>query len=216
MRRFRAVAFDLDGTLVTGTSTGRYVARKFGQGDRMDRLEAAFAAGTITNRAVADEDGLTYAGRSLAQVREALDGIPVVAGIPETLAVLRQAGVELWLATVTWSFIGDVFRDRYGFAASSGVVMGLDSQGRLTGRVEQPFDEQDKARWVLDQCRRAGLEPGACAAVGDARSDLPLFRAVGLSIAFNGSPEARRSATQVVDGDSLAAVLPCLLGTRPA
>ncbi|WP_405503257.1 HAD hydrolase family protein [Streptomyces niveus] len=55
-----------------------------------------------------------------------------------------------------------------------------------------------------------GVPLDACVAVGDSRSDLPLFEEVGYSIAFNGTPEARGAATAAVDGDDLRAVLPLL------
>jgi len=49
-----------------------------------------------------------------------------------------------------------------------------------------------------------------CAAVGDGRSDVPLFADVGLAAAFNAAPSARAAAHVAVDGADLRAVLPPL------
>ncbi|MFJ8230181.1 hypothetical protein ACIQ9E_09525 [Streptomyces sp. NPDC094448] len=57
---------------------------------------------------------------------------------------------------------------------------------------------------------RVGPDPRSCGAVGDSRSDLPLFAPVGLSVAFNASAGAPETATVAVDGDDLRSVLPFL------
>ncbi|MFH8371900.1 HAD hydrolase family protein, partial [Streptomyces sp. NPDC018031] len=81
---------------------------------------------------------------------------------------------------------------------------------RFTGRVARHFDEYDKRKCALALARELGLDPRSCAAVGDSRSDLPLFASVGLSVAFNASAGARAAATVTVDGGDLRGVLPVL------
>lgn len=49
-----------------------------------------------------------------------------------------------------------------------------------------------------------------CAAVGDSRSDVPLFAEAGLSIAFNADRQAREAASVSVDGNDLQTVIPLL------
>jgi len=44
-------------------------------------------------------------------------------------------------------------------------------------------------------------------AIGDGRSDLPLFRAVGFSVALNASSEARAAASITVEETSFLAAL---------
>jgi phosphoserine phosphatase len=52
-----------------------------------------------------------------------------------------------------------------------------------------------------------GLPVSACAAVGDSRSDLPLFAEVGFSIAINADEALRAVATASVAGADLRAVV---------
>jgi phosphoserine phosphatase len=47
-------------------------------------------------------------------------------------------------------------------------------------------------------------------AIGDSRSDLPLFATVGLSVAFNATATAKLAATEALDGDDLRLTLPLL------
>ncbi|WP_052318815.1 HAD hydrolase family protein [Streptomyces pluripotens] len=58
--------------------------------------------------------------------------------------------------------------------------------------------------------RDLGLAPHACGAIGDSRSDLPLFASVGLSVAFNASAAAWAAATTAVDAGDLRTVIPTL------
>lgn len=44
-------------------------------------------------------------------------------------------------------------------------------------------------------------------AIGDSRSDLPLFEAVGFSVALNGTRDARAAASTAVDSSSFLAAL---------
>jgi phosphoserine phosphatase len=48
------------------------------------------------------------------------------------------------------------------------------------------------------------------AAVGDSRSDVPLFERVGMSIALNATPDARAAATHALDTEDLRDVLALL------
>jgi phosphoserine phosphatase len=54
------------------------------------------------------------------------------------------------------------------------------------------------------------VDPSRCAAIGDSRSDLPLFELVGFSVALNASPDARARASTSLDSSSLVDVLPLI------
>lgn len=177
----------------------------------MNELERAYARGAIANRRVAEEDAFHYEGRTLADIHAALATVPVVENIKVTVDALHAADLPVFLATVTWRFIADYFMKTYGFDAASGVEMDEDAHGRLSGRVARHFDEEDKVRFVEGHCAARGIALAECAAVGDSRSDLPLFKRVGLAIAFNGTPEARAAAGISLRGKDLAVILPHLL-----
>jgi phosphoserine phosphatase len=102
-----------------------------------------------------------------------------------------------------------MLRERYGFAAVSGTEMeAID--GVLSGTVARYFDEHDKVRFVEDWCAQNGFSMSQVAAVGDSRSDVPLFRRAGTSIALNATPDAREAATYTLDTDDLCDVLALL------
>ncbi|WP_405512622.1 HAD family hydrolase [Streptomyces canus] len=204
-----AVFFDVDGTLVPGTSSSVFLAGFLGHRDALAKAEDAYASGDLDNRQVSELDAKGWAGVSEEQVSGWLDGLPLVSGITETVGWCCQHGLVPVLATLAWAPVGSYLTDRFGFHAFSGPRLEtIDS--RFTGRVACHFDEYDKRDFALAQARELGLAPHACGAIGDSRSDLPLFASVGLSVAFNASTGARAAATVTMDGGDLRCVLPVL------
>ncbi|MCX4679309.1 haloacid dehalogenase-like hydrolase [Streptomyces sp. NBC_01433] len=204
-----AVFFDVDGTLVPGTSSSVFLAGFLGHRDELAKAEDAYASGDLDNRQVSELDAKGWAGVSEEQVSGWLDGLPLVSGITETVGWCRRNGLVPVLATLAWSPVGCYLTDRFGFHAFSGPR--LETTGnRFTGRVARHFDEYDKRDFALAQARGLGLAPRSCGAIGDSRSDLPLFASVALSVAFNASAGARAAATVTVDGGDLRGVLPAL------
>jgi len=214
--RFQAaVFFDVDGTLVPATSSSVYLAGFLGHRDELAEAEAAYAAGTLDNRTVSELDAAAWKGVTEARVREWLAGLPLVPGIAETVAWCRQNGLEPVLATLAWTPVGGYLADRFGFTSFSGP--GLETAaGVFTGRVAHHFDEDDKRDAAVSLARERGFDLGSCGAVGDSRSDLPLFATVGVSVAFNASADARAAATAMVEGPDLRGVIPALERLRPA
>lgn len=203
------VCFDVDGTLVPGTSSSVWVATRLGGGDALVAAEVAYAEGRITNEEVATVDARGWAGRAEAEIRAHLETLPLVDGIAETVVWCRDHGLRPILTTLAWAPAGLLLAERFGFAAFCGTVPEAEG-GRYTGRVGRHLDEYGKRDFALAQARRHGVAPARCAAVGDSRSDLPLFAAVGMSVGFNADAAARAAATHVVDGGDLRAVVPLL------
>jgi phosphoserine phosphatase len=211
--RFPVVVFDLDGTLLRGTTVSLLLAQWLGQASAITELERAFHAHEISNSVVADTSAGWLAGKSVAEAWRVLEDGSWIDGMAETFQVLTTAGVSLLLGTITWSFAAEMLRERYGFAAASGTEMQAPD-GVLSGVVSRYFDEHDKLRFVEDWCAQNGYSMSQVAAIGDSRSDVPLFQQVGMSIALNATPDARAVATHVLDTEDLRDALALLQGDR--
>src|ERR1700691_903561 len=100
---------------------------------------------------------------------------------------------------------------RWGWLDAQGTSRrGMQMQvndGVLSGIVTLYFDEHDKVRFVEEWCVQNGFSMSQVAAVGDSRSDVPLFRRAGMSIALNATPDALAAATHTLDTDDLRDVL---------
>jgi phosphoserine phosphatase len=206
---YPVVVFDLDGTLLRGTTVSMLLAQWLGQTEEIAELERAFHAHEISNSVVADTSAGWLAGQITADAWRVLTEGTWIAGMKETFQALATTGVSLLLGTITWSFAAEMLRERYGFAAVSGTEMEAND-GVLSGTVTRYFDEYDKARFVEDWCAQNGFSMSQVAAVGDSRSDVPLFRRAGTSIALNATPDAREAATHTLDTDDLCDVLALL------
>jgi phosphoserine phosphatase len=167
--------------------------------------------GEISNSVVAEEQARGYRGVPLPEVVEKLGDIVCIGGIDATLAALRGRGIESVLGTVTWSFAAEEFGRRHRFAAVSGTEIELDAGGVPTGAVKRHFDEWDKLEFVTSYCEGNGIDLAECIAVGDSRSDVPLFGAVALSIALNATSQAREAASVAIDTEDLTDILDLVL-----
>lgn len=203
---WRLACIDLDGTLVQGTSVSQHLANHFGHGEQMAVLERRYSAGEISNSVVAEEQAAMYRGKAVSEVVAALEDINCIRGIDPTLQAFRKRGIESLLCTVTWNFAAEEFQRRHGFLAVSGTRIEL-ADGLLTGSVERHFDEWDKVEFVRDFCDSAGIDLSHCIAIGDSRSDIPLFEAVGFSIALNAGEQAREVADVSIGTDDFTDLL---------
>jgi phosphoserine phosphatase len=200
------VCFDLDGTLTRGVTVSEHLGAWLGHTEEMRALERAYAAHEISNAVVAERSAGQYAGLAVSDVRAELERLPLIAGIAETVAAIR---VPVLLASVTWHFAVQAIAERFRMHPVGGTRIAIED-GRVLGRVERECDEHGKAAAVRAWCEAHNVPLASLVAVGDARSDLPLFALAGRSIALNATPAARAAADVAVDADDLRAVLPLL------
>jgi phosphoserine phosphatase len=208
--RWRLACFDLDGTLVRGTSTCLHLSRSLGHEDILSNLEDRYARGEISNAEVAEADARYYTGRPLTQIEEWLADIPLIEGLAQTVEALRRRGIPSIICTVTWKFAAEIVAKRYGFVAASGCEMSIDDAGLLSGQVAKHFDEHSKLNFVRAYCGARGIPMDRVFAVGDSRSDIPLFGEVGFLVALNATPGAKRAATTCLETAWLPNVLTLL------
>ena len=173
----------------------------------MAELERRYATGEISNSVVAEEQARNYRGIPLPQGVEKLSDIACIDGIDATLTTLRERGIVSLLGTVTWTFAAEEFGRRHGFAAVSGTEIDLDPGGVPNGGVKRNFDEWDKLEFVASYCETNDIDLAECIAIGDSRSDVPLFEAAGLSIALNATSQAREAASVALDTEDLTDIL---------
>jgi phosphoserine phosphatase len=185
-------------------------AERLGRRGELDELEKRYAEGTISNAVIAEKSAPWFAGRSPMEVQRWLTDAPWIEGISETVDSLHAAGVHVALATVTLRCAAQVAVDRFGFDDCCGTELAV-ADGRFTGAVARHCAAGDKADFVESVCERHAVPLSRAAAVGDSRSDLPMFERVGFSIALNADSAARAAATTALDTDDLRDVLPLLL-----
>ncbi|ORT57370.1 haloacid dehalogenase-like hydrolase [Streptomyces sp. CB03238] len=193
--------FDMDGTLLRGTTASLEIARSLGCLPDLLRLEAAFAAGAVDTRGFAAELGALWGELTPNVVADVFAGAPWIAGLPEVLADIRRRGEHSVVVTMSPDFfaglLGDVGADEVVASRFPPLPMRTapDPAGILT-----PSDKVV----IMERIRTAlGLSHERCVAYGDSRSDVPLFRALRHTVAVNADSTLRALARYQYDGDDL-------------
>ncbi|HZG04522.1 MAG TPA: HAD-IB family phosphatase [Streptomyces sp.] len=197
----RLHVFDLDGTLLRGTTASLEIARRLGCLPELLRLEAAFASGAVDTRGFAA--GVCRLWRELTPelVGDVFARSPWIGGLREVLADIRRRGERSVVVTMS----PDFFAGRLAGLGVDEVVASrfppppfrtaLDPAGILT-----PADKVT----AVDRMRTAlGLGRDHCVAYGDSASDVPLFRELRHTVAVNADGVLRGLARYRYDGDDL-------------
>lgn len=204
----RVVAFfDVDGTLVPRLSSAIYLAGYLGHQEAVAEAEAAWDAGLMDPRSVEQLDARGWAGTSEVQVREWLEELPLVDGIAEVVEWCLAHDVVPALATLAWRPVGDFLCDKFGFVEACGPTLEV-RDGTYTGVSLTGSDEFLKRDFALHFAKDRGLTLDRCLAIGDSKSDLPLFGEIGLAVGFNATGQARAVAHVNYTGPDLRVLLP--------
>ena len=213
-RSFDLVAFDMDGVLVDYSSCWTWVHHHFGVDNEPALL--SFVNGEIDDREFMRRDIALWRAKNpqldMEGLRCILEPLPFNEGIRETVAVLKQRGIKTVIVSGGLDIVAERIAERYGFDDFIANGVEADRSGRLTGEGILRVELLNKRLALESLLRKYSVIPERAACVGDSFIDIPMFRACGMSIAFN--PLDRRvseSATQVVRDRNLNAVLPFIL-----
>lgn len=196
--------FDLDGTLLRGSSASLEIARANALEARLEAAEKTFADGLTTERDFARLIWPLFSGLHPDDVRRAFDAAPWIEDIDRTLAAIHQGGGRAMVVTLSPGFFADLLLD-VGFdvvAASSFPSLG-GAPAEVLEDVSGILMAADKVYAVDDEVRRLGLSRDQCIAYGDSLSDQPLFATLRRTVAVNATPALRAIAAITYDGDSL-------------
>jgi phosphoserine phosphatase len=203
----RGIAFfDIDGTLVPSGSSSSFLAARLGHQSKLDRAEECYARGELTNQQVSEIDAVGWRGVSTSTVDQWLESLPLIEGVDTVVSWCQQHGIEPVLASLAWQPVSTWIAQRYGFTANGGPRVGV-SDSAFTGIVAEHFDEYDKRDRALQFAAERGVSAAKCCAIGDSRSDIPLFQSLPSSLALNAGAAAKEVATATVVTQNLTDIL---------
>ncbi|MEW2016135.1 HAD-IB family phosphatase [Rhodococcus sp. NPDC076796] len=203
------VFFDIDGTLVPSVSSASFLAARLGHQQELDDAEQRYSAGELTNEQVSVIDAEGWRGVNTSTIDRWLDDLPLIAGIDEVVAWCRSNRFEPVLASLAWQPVSSSIARRYGFTKNGGPRVGVSGL-TYDGTVAEHFNEYDKRDRALALAAERAIPTQRCCAIGDSRSDIPLFDALPTSLALNGGASAREAATAEIDTQNLADTVPWL------
>ncbi|POX58209.1 hydrolase [Streptomyces sp. Ru62] len=197
----RLHVFDMDGTLLRGTTASLEIARRLGCLPELLALEAAFAAGSVDTRAFASEVGRLWRELTPEVAADVFARAPWIGGLSDVLADIRGRGERSAVVTLSPDFFADRLR---GLGVDEVVASGFPALPMRTppdpARILTPADKVV----AVERIRAAAcLDRDTCVAYGDSRSDVPLFRELKHTVAVNADSTLRELARHRYDGDDL-------------
>jgi len=209
----KLVVFDVDGTLVKGYSW-EFMHEALGTGDDVRHCFDLFLKGSLSYEEWARIDASLWRGLPLERAEQIIRAMPYVTGARETIPILRNKVFRVFLLSAGLSLVSERINAEIGVDGYLANEL-LVQDGFLTGevKVNVSFHRKDEALGRI--LREWNLEMENCVAVGDDPTLVPLFKKVGLSIAFNPVNERiEKAADFVVKRDDLQLILPYILDNR--
>jgi phosphoserine phosphatase len=196
----RAHVFDMDGTLLHGTTAPLLLASALGGSDGLALLEERFASGTMTAREFGRELHAMWGVVAPEIAQRAFSGAPVLKNIREVLADIRARGERACLITMSPDYFAEQFLG-YGFDAVFA--------SPFPRHADTPLDEagilepRDKPRLAALFCEEHGFSLSDAVAYGDSMSDVFLFGEVGVRVAVNADHHLSDLADVAIEGTDL-------------
>ncbi|MGH2893832.1 MAG: HAD family hydrolase [Solirubrobacteraceae bacterium] len=193
--------FDMDGTLLRGTTAAIEISRRIGRLEPLGELERRFAAEEISPPDFAVAMRALWEELTAELVTEVVAGAPWIDGIEDVCADIAGRGERSMLITMSPNFFAEHLGDRgidvvrasqwppLPFAAP------IDPTGILS--------PADKVRLTEAERTARGLPRSACVAYGDSMSDLPLFAVLQNTVAVNADTALERAARVAYRGEDL-------------
>jgi phosphoserine phosphatase len=193
--------FDMDGTLLRGTSAAIELSRRVGRLEPLAELERQFAAEEISAAAFAVATRSLWADLTAEVVAEVVADAPWIEGIDDVCRDIAARGERSMLITMSPNFFAEHLAARgLDVVRSSSwpplpFVAPIDPAGILS--------PADKVRLAEEERARHGLDRSACVAYGDSMSDIPLFAVLENTVAVNADPAVEQAARVASRGADL-------------
>ena len=210
----KLVVFDVDGTLLQVYSW-QHIHHELGTWNQAKEHQDQFFRNQITYEQWARLDAALWKNQSLTRITRIVSQIPYTEGAKQILKILKSRGIRTYLLSAGLAQAAERIRRETGaidgYTANNLTVR----DGRLTGDVKVNVSFNNKDEHIQRILRQFRLTAEDCAAVGDDPTLIPLFKKIGLAIAFNPTDESVANHADVaIKSNDLRDILPHVLGQR--
>ncbi|MFI6407760.1 HAD family hydrolase [Streptomyces sp. NPDC050548] len=205
--------FDLDGTLLHGTSAPLEISRQLGLEAETVALEQEISAGLIGPPEYATRVYALWADLTEAHVAAAFAGAPWLARIREVWAEIRSAGEYCAVVSLSPSFFVERLTG-WGAHAAHGSLFPAVPFSEPSMDLAGVLDAAAKVVIADRLCEEFGVTRADCVAYGDSMSDKDLFGAVPVSVAVNADGHLSGLATHSYAGRDLWDAYELVRGAR--
>lgn len=176
--------FDMDGTLLCGTTASLEIAKALGCIEELMELEHIFNIGRIDTRDFAEQ--LFHIWHSLTPeiVMNAVKNAPWMNGVHDVFADIRKRDEQSLVITMSPDFFANYLTLMGADIVTASRFPSLPFKEELdTTGILTPQDKVNIVQDILSACADSSV---TCIAYGDSASDIPLFQYVENTISVNG------------------------------
>ncbi len=207
------VLFDMDGTLIEGSSW-EMVHAAFGVNNQANWER--YQRGELNDHEFMRSDIAlwTLEGRDVHvnEIESVLDKATYFEGAHEVIRSLSDKGIATCILSGGLDLLARRVCLELGIDMYVANGLRLKETGRLQGEGLSFVEINDKARTTREILRKLGTSKARTAAVGNSAYDVPMFRESHFGVAFNPSdPWVQRNARHVIPGPDMRPVLGALL-----
>ena len=212
---YKLICLDMDGVIFKDINFWIELHKKFGTLDQGVKLTEKYLHSNY-EKLVEEVVVKLWKGKSAKPYYDLVNSIEYLPGVEKVFKYVKKQG---WVSAIISASSIDVARrvqKDYGvdhLFANELVI----KDGKVSGEFIWPIGvgKHKKAEIINHLCKDLKIKPKEVIYIGDSDTDIEAFKEVGLSIAFNSSSEQlKKVATQVVESNNLADVLPYLKNKR--
>lgn len=201
-KNFKVVSFDMDGTLIKGTTSNLFYAKLLDVENEVIDLENLLREEKIDSGEFMVKVSVIMKGLTINYVKENFNLLPVVKGIKETVDFFKRLRIMPIIVTTSNILFAECFKEEYGFERVYGTKHKILEGGKI-GRGIEVCSKKHKIQHVNELVLNMGGTMKNVIAIGDSFSDIPLFSEVACSIAYNYDPLLADKANIYVKSDNI-------------
>lgn len=195
MKKFKAVVFDIDGTLTRDISWNRFTLGLGGTVERHDEIYGMWKKGILTlkeSNKLCIQNWSTTGKANRKDITEILKLIPLREDAVETVKYLKEKGYKICMITGSFGIYAEIVGKELGidkWYAISELVW--DENDELIDVETVTGDKEKKVEFFHQFCKENNLEVDECVTIGDSSNDIGLFKVTGNGIAVRSEFEAK-------------------------
>ncbi len=214
----KLIVFDMDGVLTDCKSSWYFIHRYFGT-DNIENIRL-FNEGKIDYPTFIYKDVMLWKEKdpflTIEKLREIYEKMPFMNGAFETIEKIKENGLKIAIITGGLDIIAEIVSKKMGIEIYYANGLEVDGNGIITGKAKMRVNPYRKDIALLNLLKKLGIQRTETVAVGDGEVDVPMFRLVGTSIAFDPLDESvEKNARIVIKKKDLREILPYVFNINP-
>lgn len=194
----KIIVFDMDGVLVDIGSSWQFVHKRFNV-DNTDNLKE-FLNQRISYDEFMKKDIALWGTVNIETLKKILSEVPLIKGAELAVTQLRKEGYKTAIISAGISILAERIQQELKIDHIYANKIIAHKNGILTGKGEV-VNPLNKIAVLRELASKEHIILPNCAVIGDTIFDVPMFKAVGFSIAFNTNDKRVAEAASVVVED---------------